>query len=171
MKAARAGREYQQARIQVGQEEQNANLAHYGFALGYTPQTEIAEITTHGYPGTALISYNFGWIDPTTVGPSMRRRMPASRALRISGCITSRSRRAARQILHFRRFRDRDQTPDRCDDRTGRSQLPAAGVWPQRVGFGVIWEGQIKPRYSETYTFKVIKDNGAKLTVNGGRDR
>jgi hypothetical protein len=59
-----------QARIQVGQEEQNANLAHYGFALGYTPQTEIAEITTHGYPGTALISYNFGWIDPTTVGPS-----------------------------------------------------------------------------------------------------
>jgi hypothetical protein len=46
------------------------------------------------------------------------------------------------------------------------SQPPVFGL-SSEWGFGVVWEGQIKPRYSETYTFKVIKDNGAKLTVNG----
>jgi hypothetical protein len=64
--------------------------AHYGFALGYTPQTEIAEITSHGYPGTALISYNYGWIDPTTVGPSDAKANARFRASPISGCITRR---------------------------------------------------------------------------------
>lgn len=69
-----------QAVIKVGEDEQNAQAQHYGSALGFTPQTEIAEVTSHGYPGTALISYNFGWIDPTTVGPS-----DASANVRIQG--------------------------------------------------------------------------------------
>jgi hypothetical protein len=31
----------------------------------------------------------------------------------------------------------------------------------------VRWTGQVKPAYTETYTFKVISDDGARLTVNG----
>jgi len=31
----------------------------------------------------------------------------------------------------------------------------------------VRWSGQVKPAFSETYTFKVISDDGARLTVNG----
>lgn len=33
--------------------------------------------------------------------------------------------------------------------------------------FSVRWEGKIRPRYSQTYTFYINHDNGAKLWVNG----
>jgi len=47
----------------------------------------------------------------------------------------------------------------------------AAGSPNQTVlgaeSFSVKWTGQIQPVYSETYTFYVTAENGAKLTVNG----
>lgn len=33
--------------------------------------------------------------------------------------------------------------------------------------FGVRWQGQVQPQYSETYTFDVVSDDGVKLWVNG----
>lgn len=33
--------------------------------------------------------------------------------------------------------------------------------------FSVRWAGHVLPRYSETYTFYVAKDDGARLWVNG----
>lgn len=33
--------------------------------------------------------------------------------------------------------------------------------------FSVKWKGKIKPKYTETYTFKITHDNGARLWVNG----
>ncbi len=33
--------------------------------------------------------------------------------------------------------------------------------------FTVRWSGQVQPLYSQTYTFYVVSDNGARLTVNG----
>jgi hypothetical protein len=34
-------------------------------------------------------------------------------------------------------------------------------------GFSVRWEGQIQPRYSDTYTFQTYADDGVRLWVNG----
>lgn len=45
------------------------------------------------------------------------------------------------------------------------SGTPLPGV--TSGSFSVRWEGKIKPTYSETYTFKIIHDNGARLWVNG----
>jgi hypothetical protein len=42
---------------------------------------------------------------------------------------------------------------------------PAAGVPVD--GFSVRWTGQIKPRYSESYTFSTISDDGVRVWVNG----
>jgi len=42
---------------------------------------------------------------------------------------------------------------------------PAAGVPVD--GFSVRWTGQIKPRYSENYTFSTISDDGVRVWVNG----
>lgn len=42
---------------------------------------------------------------------------------------------------------------------------PAAGV--SGYGFSVIWKGQIKPRYTELYTLKLIIDDEAELFIDG----
>lgn len=43
-----------------------------------------------------------------------------------------------------------------------------APMFGQTVGsFSARWEGKIRPLYSETYTFKITHDNGARLWVNG----
>jgi hypothetical protein len=59
------------ARITVGGTEQDAVPQHYRFRLGETGQTPAdPSLTIHSYSGTALITYNFGWVDPSTVDPS-----------------------------------------------------------------------------------------------------
>jgi hypothetical protein len=42
---------------------------------------------------------------------------------------------------------------------------PAVGL--PLDSFSVRWEGKIKAKYTETYTFKIVHDNGARLWVNG----
>lgn len=42
---------------------------------------------------------------------------------------------------------------------------PAAGIGAD--GFSVRWRGQVQPRYSETYTFQLYVEDGARLWVNG----
>ncbi len=42
--------------------------------------------------------------------------------------------------------------------------VPAAGVSADT--FSVRWSGQVEPRFSETYTFHVAADDGARLWVN-----
>lgn len=42
---------------------------------------------------------------------------------------------------------------------------PVAGI--NANYFGVIWEGKIKPEFSETYTFSSVHDNGARLYIDG----
>lgn len=44
------------------------------------------------------------------------------------------------------------------------SGSPAAGVNPE---FIAVWEGILKFKYGETYTFKVTRDNGARIYFNG----
>jgi hypothetical protein len=53
---------------------QNANPLHYNYRLGTLGQTPVgSDLTSHGYSATALIRYNFGWVDPATVGPDSMR--------------------------------------------------------------------------------------------------
>jgi len=42
---------------------------------------------------------------------------------------------------------------------------PAAGIAPYT--YSVRWTGQVQPRYSETYTFSTVSDDGVRLWVNG----
>ena len=50
-------------------------------------------------------------------------------------------------------------------DFTWNSGSPATGV--NATYFGVRWQGQVQPQYSETYYFDVLADDGCKLWVNG----
>lgn len=45
------------------------------------------------------------------------------------------------------------------------TSTPATGIDP--TTYSVRWVGQIKPRYSETYTFHLTHSDGARLFVNG----
>lgn len=45
--------------------------------------------------------------------------------------------------------------------------LNAPNSYVPADGFSVRWTGSIKPRYSETYTFKTVSDDGIRLWVNG----
>jgi pectin methylesterase-like acyl-CoA thioesterase len=45
--------------------------------------------------------------------------------------------------------------------------LNAPNSYVPADGFSVRWTGFIKPRYSETYTFQTISDDGVRLWVNG----
>lgn len=63
-----------QARFVVGGKEQNVVAMHYNYRLGHAGQSAYPagnyQLTSHTYSGTAHILYNFGWIDPSTIGPS-----------------------------------------------------------------------------------------------------
>ena len=43
---------------------------------------------------------------------------------------------------------------------------PAPGIVPEDL-YSVRWNGQVQPRYSETYTFYTVADDGIRLWVNG----
>jgi hypothetical protein len=53
---------------------------------------------------------------------------------------------------------------DETIDFNWQGNSPAPGV--NADWFLVRWEGQVKPQYSETYTFKLIADNGVRLWIN-----
>ena len=46
---------------------------HYSQLLGTFGQPAYSPITDHGYSGTSWFRYNFGWVDPSTVGPGSMR--------------------------------------------------------------------------------------------------
>src|SRR3954447_3729270 len=46
----------------------------------------------------------------------------------------------------------------------GTNLAPAAGIGLDT--YSVRWTGQVKPRFSETYTFKALIDDGGRLWVN-----
>src|SRR5206468_10448624 len=45
------------------------------------------------------------------------------------------------------------------------SGSPDASIGPDQ--FSVRWTGQVQPRYSQTYTFYTVTDDGVRLWVNG----
>lgn len=59
------------AQFTVGGKTQNANPQHFNYRLGTKGQSPISftGLTPHGYSGTAFAYYNFGPIDPSTLGP------------------------------------------------------------------------------------------------------
>lgn len=53
---------------------QAANPFHYSYRLGLNAQPAIdGALTSHGYSGTALFRYNFGWVNPANVSPDNMR--------------------------------------------------------------------------------------------------
>lgn len=51
-----------------------AEAQHYAYRLGYSPENPISpNLTAHGYAGTAIIRYNYGWVNPGAVSPQNMR--------------------------------------------------------------------------------------------------
>ena len=57
------------------------------------------------------------------------------------------------------------QRTDATVDFRWRTKSPAPGLEPST--FSVRWEGQVEPRYAETYTFTATGNGGVRLWVNG----
>ena len=56
----------------------------------------------------------------------------------------------------------------RLDPRVDFSWGIGAPVWGgNQDHFSMRWSGQVQPRYSEDYTFRVLSDDGARLWING----
>ena len=76
--------------------------------------------------------------------------------------------------LHGDYFRDANLTTlalSRVDSTANfnwQSGAPATGL--PKDNFSVRWIGQVIPRFSETYTFRITADDGARLWINGQRD-
>ena len=54
-------------KVTVGGVTQNVNFFHYAQTLGAKGQPAISDLTTHGYSGTAIFRYAFGWVNPAKV--------------------------------------------------------------------------------------------------------
>jgi hypothetical protein len=99
------------------------------------------------------------------------------------GDFTSISGRAQER---FARFTDGPDQPDRgltgeyfdnidfTGTKTTRMEAVVDFAWgnhsPPGIGgdtFSALWRGQVKPKYSETYTFYTTSDDGVRLWVNG----
>lgn len=53
---------------------QPAQAIHYAYRRGGRGENPInAALTTHGYSGTAILRYNYGWVDPASVSPENMR--------------------------------------------------------------------------------------------------
>lgn len=59
------------ARVSVGNDEQNVDIARYAYRLGTRGQGPVdVSLTVHGYSGTAHFRYYYGWVNPADVNPS-----------------------------------------------------------------------------------------------------
>jgi hypothetical protein len=158
-----------QAIIEVKDVAQNADPHHFGWASGEIGQTEIAELTTHSYSGTALISYNFGWVDPAGIQAG-----DASANAFFKGLANIRIYEdpvAAGNGLIGRYYLNDDfATGLRIVRVETDLNFPSSTNFVRDVGPGFTgrYTGRIKPRYTETYTFELHHDDDALLRIKSG---
>lgn len=160
-----------QARIKVGSVEQNAVPLHYGARLGnfgdVSPDTSLSP---HSFSATAFIRYTYGWVDPGTINPedaNANALISGLRDIRVCGAAV-----AGQNGLLATYYDDYDFTTEFGSRVEQGINYPFAQTMSPLEGlpnsdWSAKWIGQIKPRYSETYTFTSKHDDGIKLIVNG----
>ncbi len=158
--------------VTVGGASQNVIALHYAYRLGYRGQTAVSELTAHSYSGTCHFRYAYGWVNPAEVDPSEAEASIIVEGLAdvyvetgdvtggVGGLLATFyrgsgfTRAVATRIV---------ETVDMTDTNT-----TAPTEVTSDEGFGVRFTGQIKPRYSETYTFTTpINDSIVSVYVNG----
>lgn len=159
-----------QARIKVGDIEQNAVPLHHGARLGnFGDASPDISLTPHGFSATAFIRYAYGWINPEGIDPE-----DASANAVISGLRDIRTYRNVTSTdngLIATYFLGNDFTTGEIGKRIidsvnfPTSFDPPIGGMPMH-NWCVEINGFIKPRYSENYTFTINHDDGVKLWVN-----
>jgi hypothetical protein len=159
-----------QARIKVGDIEQNAVPLHYGARLGnFGDVSPDISLSPHGFSATAFIRYAYGWIDPGPIDPedaSANALISGLRDIRVYGAAVS----GQNGLLATYYSGNLDvEVGSRIESTIN---FPFAQTLPPLEGlpgsfWSVRWTGQIKPRYSETYTFSSTHDDGVKVTING----
>jgi hypothetical protein len=158
------------ARITVGGVTQNAVAIHYGSRLGNVQDgSPDSNLTTHGFSSTWFIRYNFGWVDPTAVGPedaSADAMTNGLRDIRVYGSAVA-GQNGIRSIYYndlewTSVFGERVEAMINDPSQVGPplEGMPA-NAWSRRSLC------QIKARYSETYTFYLTHDDGVRLIVGG----
>lgn len=161
-----------QAVVTVGGNSQNASGAFYNSRLGYAGQTIMdATISTHSYSGTALIEWIFGWIDATNLGPDDASANALIEGLDDIYQPIDIEAGSGGLIAYWHRG-------DAFDDEVAIRLTPTVDITDSNTtapgsvnstdGFCIRLVGQIKPRYSETYTFTTpINDDIVRVTIDG----
>ena len=154
---------------QVGVVGENASL-HInaadanGDALSYTATGLPAGLSMNATTGLISGTYSTAGTFSATITASDSR---LSTSVTLPWTVTPAANGSG---LHANYFNGRDlETPvfDRIDATVNQNW--GAGSPDPRIAadnFSVRWSGEILPQFNETYTFKVISDNGARLWVN-----
>lgn len=158
--------------VTVGGQSQNATGAFYNSRLGQKGQTIMdATISTHSYSGTALIEWIFGWINSTNLGPD-----DASASAVIEGLddlyqpLDIDAGNGGLIAYWHRGSTFSDEVAIRLTPTVDINDLNTTA--PSSVnstdGFCIRLTGQIKPLYTETYTFTTpVNDDIVTLKING----
>jgi hypothetical protein len=160
---------WQFIRATVGGRTINADPVHLSTNRGFLGQPAISlPVTTHGYSGTSLIRYNFGWINPADVDQNDATIDANCRGLcdiRFYYDIA-----AGDGLLghYYRRYDFREIFAIAADadiNFESTTAPPYAGL-PQSF-WSVIWTGTITIAEEKTYTFYLTHDDGVKLIIDG----
>jgi len=160
---------YEDIVIEVGGQSQSAVGIHLSTNRGNLGQVALRnEITTHGFSGTALIGYNFGWINPANVDQNDAKVNAIVRGLRD---VRVYSDIAAGAGLIGRYYTNPDFTSlfgTRVDNEIDFPQTtvpPFAGMILD--DFSVVWSGFITIPDSDDYTFYLSVDDEGSLAIDG----
>lgn len=158
--------------IIVGNTPQAAVSLHYGYRLGKVEQSSAdGNLTTHGYSNTAYIRYAYGWVDPTTIQPNDANANALVEGLADVYIQTTETGGSGGLVgtwhrgVAFNRPVGKRLHPTL--DLTDLNTTAVTGC-DSEEGFGIRFTGQIKPRYTETYTFTTpVNDDIISVTING----
>lgn len=154
-------------RIEVDNVQQYATDIHLSQNLGNLGQPAISNsVTTHGFSGTALIRYNFGWVNPEAVDQNDARLTTIVYGLRDirqyidegAGLVAEYFSDSAFTTLAHRRI-------DLDINYALQTGPPAPGVPP--TGFSVRRTGYITFEWDAEYTITLDHDDSGRVVIDG----
>ena len=141
--------------------QQSLRLGERGqFQAGYAPDSG-------NYSSTAHFMAAYGWVDPLTLSPSN-----VTAQCQVTGFreVTVYNSSNSGNGLVGTYYADRTFTSvagTRVDpDLNFTSRFGSPGFDLPYNNFSIRWEGQIRPRYTETYTFTLTHDDRGRLYIN-----
>jgi hypothetical protein len=162
-----------QCRVHVGPLDQPANPAT-GFSVrlgNFGDASPDVSLSPHGFSATAFFRDTTGWLNPASINPE-----DANGSALISGL---RDIRVYRQVVadangvlavYYSGYDFDSEFGRRVENQIyypwpGSTLPPVEGL--PNTNWSIKYQFRIKPRYTETYTFKIRHDDGVKLIIDG----